>query len=57
MFFLSGFNRTWQLGFNRFNHIQFLHMSIPTLVQLNSFKITFSRKTRMMMDVTEGKNY
>ena len=34
---LIGFNRAQQLEFNRFNHIQLLHMSISTLVECNSF--------------------
>ena len=49
---LTGFNRTQELGFNRFNHIQHLHTSIFTLIEFNSFKISFSIKTRTVMDVT-----
>ena len=48
---LTRFNQTSQL--NRFNHIQHSGMSISTLVEFKSFKISYSIKKRTTMDETE----
>lgn len=52
MLIITRLNRAYQLGFNRDNHIQYLHTNISNLVELCSFKSTFSIKTQKFIDKT-----